>query len=124
MDVAEYACTHIDTRNDEKMSICLPLALYRRQAKEMGVSNRYMLANRSDCYSQAYSSSGVRTGTCLFPSKVCAFIDEALANLTFTPYLKREKDQLGNLLFYFESLFCSVFLHLHNEGIGLKRSLT
>lgn len=67
----------------------------QRQAKEMGISNRYMLANRSDCYSQAYSSSGVRTGTCLFPSKVCAFIDEALANLTFTPYLKREKINLG-----------------------------
>lgn len=124
VDTAEHACTQIDSRNDEKMSICLPLALYRRQAKETGISNRYTLANRCDCYSQADSGSGVRAGTCSFPSKACAFIDQALANLTFTPYLKRKKDQLGNLLFCFESLFCSVFLHLHNEGIGLKRSLT
>lgn len=62
MDTAEYACTHTNTRDDEKMSICLPLALYRRQAKEMGVSNRYVLDNRCD-YSQADNGSGSRTGT-------------------------------------------------------------
>lgn len=37
--------------------------------RKWGLAIDTCLANRSDCYSQAYSSSGVRTGTCCFPLK-------------------------------------------------------